>query len=223
MFAHDKWNEWIDKTCAFGQFSSADYAVHLPLMSAPHVLGVESIRSEVPYLFPPRRHIELGQSHVPDAKLRIGFAWSGRPTHPNDHHRSCPLAHWLPLFKVAEVAFYSLQKGAADSETARLLDQLQNVRDLDPLQNDFADTAAIMDQLDLIITVDTSTLHLAGGLAGPVWGLLSRRCDWRWETCREDSDWYPTLRLFRQKAVDDWDELMPRVAAALVELRDGLP
>ena len=95
------------------------------------------------------------------------------------------------------------------------------MRDLDDLQKDYADTAALANQLDLVISVDTSVLHLAAGLAKPTWGLLSTRSDWRWLVDREDSPWYPTLRLFRQKTEDDWDELFERVAAELTAVAEG--
>ena len=163
--------------------------------------------------------LSLGGSHK-----KVGIAWAGSPTHSNDAFRSTTLDQFAPLFEVDDVAFYSLQKGPQASDLASLTPtQRLVVRDLDDSQQDFADTAAIMRQLDLIITVDTSILHLAAGLGLPVWGLLSRRSDWRWlDHDREDSPWYPTLKLFRQDKLNDWPGLMRKVAAALLGLRGNL-
>ena len=219
MFPKEK---WADEMISPGSISLDSFDAVLPLMSAPFVLGDEfKTPRDIPYLTPVERAVDLGDCHVDDAKLKVGFAWAGSPTHSNDAFRSTLLKQFAPLLRIPGVAFYSLQKGPQTAELAELEDLAGAVRDLDPLQADFADTAAMMRQLDLVITVDTSVLHLAGGLGIPVWGLISRRSDWRWRDDQQtDSDWYPTLTLFRQSKLNDWPELMNRVVEALVRLRD---
>ena len=128
---------------------------------------------------------------MPGAKLRVGITWCGSPTHVNDAYRSTTIDQFLPLFQVPNVAFYSLQIGPRADDLQELGDDSHVVRDLSNLQHDFADTAAIVRQLDLVITVDTSLLHLCGGLGLPAWGLISRRSDWRWmDNDRTDTPWY---------------------------------
>ena len=209
----------IDQIRGAGQIGNHEFQSWIPLMSLPHVLGttLQSIPCDVPYLSPPpdREPIDLGESHVPNAKRRVGISWAGSPTHANDQHRSCALESFAPILEVPGIAFYSLQIGTKADELALLGALSDRVRDLRDLQRDFSDTALIMRQLDLVISVDTAVLHLACALACPSWCLLSTRCDWRWMNDREDSPWYPTLRLFRQSHLDDWPELMSRVAAEL--------
>jgi tetratricopeptide (TPR) repeat protein len=220
--------EWADDIRIPGSLNLEEFQAYLPLMSAPYALDldIDNIPTDVPYLTPEPRTVELGPVHVADARLKVGICWGGSTTHKNDHHRSCALKRFATVFNVPGVAYYSLQKGPQVAELKELGEQAAVVRDLDEAQKDFADTAAILDQLDLTISVDTAVLHLAGGLGRPVWGLLSRNHDWRWMIEREDSPWYPTLKLFRQKTLDDWDELTQRVAGelrAVVEGRQPLP
>jgi hypothetical protein len=209
----------IDQIRGAGEIENHEFQAWIPLMSLPHVLGttMDSIPCDVPYLSPPadRAPIDLGAPHVSDARLRVGISWAGSPTHQNDRHRSCSLTEFAPILDVADVAFYSLQVGPKADELSQLDDHAELVRDLRPLQRDFSDAALIMRQLDLVISVDTAVLHLASALGCPTWGLLSKRFDWRWLNDRQDSPWYPTLRLFRQSELDDWPELMQRVAAEL--------
>jgi ADP-heptose:LPS heptosyltransferase len=127
------------------------------------------------------------------------------------------LRDFRPLLEIPDIAFYSLQVGPQAGDAADLGEHSGRVMDLSNRLADFAATAAAIERLDLTISVDTSVLHLAGALARPVWGLLSTRSDWRWMLDREDSPWYPTLRLFRQSRLDDWSELFSRVAAALAQ------
>ena len=126
------------------------------------------------------------------------------------------LDQFQPLLEIPEVAFYSLQIGPQAHEIEALGPQASAIRDLSELQSDFADTAAIVRQLDLVITVDTSLLHLSGGLGLPAWGLISRRGDWRWlGNDQTETPWYPSVKLFRQTKLNDWSELMNRVAHEL--------
>jgi ADP-heptose:LPS heptosyltransferase len=191
------------------------------LMSAPFALnlGLDDLPYRERYQTPASRDIDLGPSHVPDAKLKVGIAWCGSPTHVNDAFRSTTIEKFAPLFQIPQIAFYSLQLGAQADDMNNLLQHAPVVRDLSNLQHDIADAAAIVRQLDLVITVDTSILHLCGGLGLPVWGLISRRGDWRWlGNEHTDSVWYRSLRLFRQQRLNDWDELMQRVATELRQL-----
>jgi hypothetical protein len=200
-----------------GPLQYADFAAFIPLMSLPRVLGttLESVPRQVPYLPPAGQFVDLPPSLVPNPRLRVGLVWAGSPTHLNDRHRSCKLRDLGPLFDVPGIAYYSLQVGPQAGEITEHGKWSGVVVDVSKRLVDFADTGAALEQLDLTISVDTSVLHLAGALGRSVWGLLSTRTDWRWMLDREDSPWYPTLRLFRQNRLDDWQELVSRVAAAL--------
>jgi hypothetical protein len=144
---------------------------------------------------------------------RIGLVWSGNPNHHNDRNRSVPLAKLLPLLDV-EAQFVSLQKGARERDRM-LLAERRDIRDAEALLASFADTAALIRELDLVISVDTGVAHLAGALGKPLWVLLPYVADWRWLVGREDSPWYPTARLFRQSAARQWDEVVANVREAL--------
>lgn len=216
--------DWADSVRTVGQFDMADFKCYLPLLSAPHVLGQHTenaIPAEASYLTPEDRKVELGPSHVADEQLKVGLVWGGSPTHQNDAFRSFPAGKLAHLLRVAGVACYSLQKGPQVAQLTQLSGEMSALRNLDALQHDFSDTAAIIRQLDLVITIDTSVLHLAAGLGKPVWGLLGQRADWRWLEDRTDSPWYPTLRLFRPGPAEDWDQLLQRVARELAEVVAG--
>ena len=183
-----------------------------PLLSLPRLLGTtaDSIPAAVPYLTPPRGK----RRPASNAGLRVGIAWAGKPSHRNDRNRSVDLARFRPLLDLPGIRFVSLQQGAAAAAIAEL-DWASRLEALDPPPVDFAETAAAMMQLDLVITVDTAVAHLAGALARPVWTLLPFAADWRWQTLRTDSPWYQTMRLFRQARPGDWTEVFQRVHAAL--------
>ena len=189
---------------------------HCPLTSLPLAFSttLDTIPSEVPYL--PRASDEAGPQLGPSQRPRIGLVWSGNPNHLNDHNRSLPLEDLLPLLDGVEAQFVSLQKNAR-AEDEQLLRLRSDVLDLGPALRDFAATAAVVEQLDLVISVDTSVVHLAGGLGRPLWILLPHIPDWRWLIDRDDSPWYPTARLFRQTATRDWTEVVKRVREALVD------
>lgn len=190
----------------------------IALMSLPALLGSRDFLGLVPYLTAPaaprlRRH---------SGALHVGIAWAGRPTHKNDRNRSLGLAGFLPLLELPGTELFSLQVGPRQGDIATLgLEAL--VTDLGARVKDFADTAALMQDLDLIITVDTSVAHLAGALGRPVWVLLPFAPDWRWQLSRQDSPWYPTMTLYRQTSPGDWPELMDRVGAGLRALLSAAP
>ncbi len=198
----------------------------LPLMGAPHVLGttLESIPSDGPYLQAPAERAAPWRDRLAGLPgLKIGLVWSGdpRPHDPRanavDRRRSIRLSTLAPLLKLPGLSFVSLQKG---TPAAQLDDIPQSLRPQNWMEeiDDFADTAALIAQLDLVITVDTSVAHLAGALGKPVWILSRFDGCWRWMLTREDSPWYPTARLFRQTTPGDWDPVVARVAAELAGL-----
>jgi hypothetical protein len=148
--------------------------------------------------------------------VKVGLVWAGTPIHLNDRARSMPLSTLAPLAAVEGVTFYSLQKGGPASQASSPPAGMKLVPMGEQLR-DFADTAALLDVLDLLISVDTSVVHVAGALARPVWTLLAAGPDWRWMLGRDDSPWYPTIRLFRQREPGAWQPVIDRVAAALRE------
>jgi Glycosyltransferase family 9 (heptosyltransferase) len=195
------------------------FDLHCPLHSLPLALGtrIATIPAQVPYLTAPpqsmrRWSVALGSKH----RLRVGVAWSGAPTHRNDVNRSIKLRSLLPLFDV-DADFVSLQRDVRADDAAVLQDCGDLTHFTDELET-FADTAAVIASLDLVVSVDTSVAHLAGALAKPVWVLLAFVPDFRWLLDREDSPWYPTARLFRQDAAGDWSRVISRVVIELEKL-----
>lgn len=201
---------------------------HVPLLSLPQELGITlaTVPAEVPYL---RAEPELvtgwGErlAALPSLRtgLRIGLVWAGSPEHRNDRNRSLALERLAPLGGVANTRFVSLQKGAGAGQAANPPAGMELV-DLGPEIGNFADTAAILQHLDLVVTVDTSVAHLAGALGRPVWVLLPFFPDWRWLHGTDVSPWYPTMRLFRQDRPREWEPVIARVAEALRTAADGV-
>ncbi len=207
--------EGIDKLMTAGEISLSAFDVYCPLMSLPYVFEttLETIPVNIPYLTAGSKP-KLRNSKV---KLNVGIVWAGSPTHQNDKNRSCQLVDFLPILQTPKVAFYSLQKGEKSEELQQLPTKIK-VKDLDSQLNDYADTAAIINQLDLVISVDTSVIHLAGALGKPVWTLLCYNPDWRWLIDQNDTPWYPTMRLFRQSQPGDWQGVTEQVQQALCQL-----
>lgn len=203
------------------------HAAHCRLSSVPYLVHTmpDTIPAKVPYLFADKARVAAWRAKL-DAMLpvglpRIGLAWTGRPTHPNDRRRSTPLARLAPVASAGRASFVSLQKPmpAADQAT---LGSFPGMTDISEDLKDFGETAAVIDNLDLVITVDTAMGHLAGALGKPVWIMLAKAADWRWMLQRSDSPWYPTVRLFRQPTPGAWDPVIQEVAAALTAwLRAG--
>jgi hypothetical protein len=189
---------------------------HCPIMSLPLAFRttVETIPANVPYLFADPARKALWQQRLgPRTRMRVGLAWSGNPSHKNDLNRSMPfraLAPWLAL----AVDFHVLQKDIRPEDAAALA-QFPNVQVHSAELGDFADTAALADEMDLVISVDTSVAHLAGALGRPLWVLLPFNPDYRWFLDRSDSPWYPSATLFRQPALGDWDSVVAAVEAQL--------
>jgi Flp pilus assembly protein TadD len=185
-----------------------------PLLSLPLAFGttLESIPNQVPYLHADHELQSKWKTRLNSGgRLKVGLAWAGSPTHLNDHNRSIPFERLLPLLDVPGTAFYSFQVGPAVRDLERL-GVSGRVQDLSPdLAPDFAQTAAALAEIDLLITVDTSVAHLAGALGVRTWLLVPYAPDWRWLLDREDSPWYPGMRLFRQSAPKDWPGVVGRV------------
>jgi tetratricopeptide (TPR) repeat protein len=197
------------------------FELHCPLMSLPLAFGTEldSIPAAVPYLqAPAERRQRWAESLAPTAGPRIGVVWSGGWYHPNRRHRNIPLATFQALFDLPVGHFFILQKQVKPEEAAQLA-AFPGITDLSAQLHDFADTAAVVENLDLVISADTSVAHLAGALGRPTWILLPYAAEWRWLVGREDSPWYPTARLFRQPAIGDWPSVFDRLRPELARFR----
>jgi tetratricopeptide (TPR) repeat protein len=208
----------IDELAPWGTPSPA-CDVWLPLMSLPTVLHttLATIPASVPYLTADPALVEHWRQQLAAVSgVRIGIAWQGSPRHAWDRHRSVSLAEFAPLAQVPGVHLISLQKGPGADQVARgaSIAVVSFGEHLDRA-GAFSDTAAIMRNLDLVITVDTAIAHVAGGLGIPVWLALHHTPDWRWLLDRTDSPWYPTARLFRQPAAGAWPAVFQEIAAAL--------
>ena len=189
-----------------------------PLMSLPLAFktNLESIPAKVPYLSVPEdARLKAEKIAWPEEGKRVGIVWSGNPEFTEDRLRSIRLSEFGPLFSLAGLEFFSLQFGPAASQ---LKEVDAPIVDLTPVIDDFADTAALIEKLDLVISVDTAAAHLAGALAKPVWTLLPFAPDWRWMLDREDSPWYPTMQLFRQPKVGDWASVIEKIGIELAKM-----
>jgi tetratricopeptide (TPR) repeat protein len=202
---------------------------HVPLLSLPRLLGthVHNIPAGVPYLFAREALVRHWRDRLSDcAGFTVGICWQGSPTHESDRRRSFPLAHLAALAAVPGVDLISLQKGAGAEQMSGVQFPVMRLG-LDDESWVFMDTAAVVRNLDLVVTADTSVAHLAGALGVPVWVALPKMPDWRWQLDRDDSPWYPTMRLFRQEVAGDWAPVFRRINSALRErvtsCRQALP
>jgi Tfp pilus assembly protein PilF len=197
-----------------------DFDVQCPLLSIALLLGTtaKTVPANVPYLSAEPAMVEQWKSRMqeqaPAGALKVGLAWAGNPGHYNDPTRSIALSAFAGLGRVDGTAFYSLQKGPAAKQVADAPAELRLI-DLTDQIDDFADTAALIANLDLVIAVDTAVAHLAAAMGKPTWLLVAFVPDWRWMLKREDSPWYPTMRLFRQQEMNNWQTPLRRVAEAL--------
>jgi hypothetical protein len=197
--------------------------LHVPLLSLPKLLGttVESVPADGPYLDADSDLVEIWRHRLAAYPgFKIGIAWQGNPKFRLDRIRSIPLAQFAPLADVPGVHLLSLQKGAGGEQLAapeRRFPVTDLGCQLDETTGAFMDTAAVMKNLDLVITSDTSIAHLAGALGVPVWVALNDVPDWRWLLNRDDSPWYPPMRLFRQRRTGHWEDVFDRIAEALRE------
>ena len=197
-----------------------DYAAFCPLSGLPRLAGtrIDNVPTPVPYLrADPTRAAQWAErleGLVPRGFRRIGVIWAGRPTHNNDRNRSALLADFRPLGDVAGITLLALQKGPKTEQAGAWYGRAPMIN-IGVEIADYDDTMAILDNLDLLVTVDTSVAHLAGAMGRPVWIMLPRAPDWRWLLNRSDTPWYPSARLFRQKRVRRWDDVVKAIAAEL--------
>lgn len=196
-----------------------EFDTHCPLLSLPFLLKttLESIPDEVPYIRADTSLVEKWRRKLSaeGSPRKIGLAWSGDLRLKYGQERSCPLEKFSPLGKIENLIFYSLQKGGPSRQVFTPPEGL-SIIDYAIEMNDFSETAALIENLDLVISVDTAVAHLAGALGKPVWVLLPFVADWRWMLHRDDSPWYPTMKLFRQPFRGEWE---PVIAAMADELR----
>src|SRR5216684_622070 len=200
------------------------FDLQLPLMDLPRVFGttLDTIPAAVPYLHPDPAKLALSRRALGDVtSLKVGVVWAGNPTYGNDRQRSLSAEAVLPRLVTPGVELYSLQKEPRPADVPVLAGLGADIIDLAPALSDFADTAAAIGALDLVIAVDTSVAHLAGALGRPVWVLLPYALDWRWLRDREDSPWYPTMRLFRQHKPQAWEGVLARVSRELARVAAG--
>jgi tetratricopeptide (TPR) repeat protein len=202
-----------------GEDPLPDFDVHCPLHALPLAFGtrLETIPFAGPYLRASPRAVDRWCRRLgPRSGPRIGLTWAGDPKHRSDHKRSMRLSDVLPLFDVGGAELVSLQRDLRPGDAA-MLSARGGIADFCAELKDFSDTAALISNLDLVISVDTSVAHLAGALAKPVWVMLPFVPEWRWLLDRDDSPWYPTARLFRQDETRTWENVVARVRAALSE------
>ncbi|HWY88689.1 MAG TPA: tetratricopeptide repeat protein [Gemmataceae bacterium] len=196
------------------------FDVRAPLLSLPGIFGttLATVPAAVPYLHASSSLVEHWRQELQSLRgFKIAIAWQGSPTHEGDRWRSFPLAHFERLARVAGVRLVSVQKGPGADQIAGLAGRFDVLDLSEQLDNAgaFTDTAAVLKNVDLVVTVDSAVAHLAGALGVPVWLALSLAPDWRWLLDRSDSPWYPTMRLFRQSRLGDWDEVFERIADAV--------
>jgi hypothetical protein len=191
---------------------------YCPLLTIPHILKttLDTIPQKIPYLSANAKLIQQWQKKLPPAPLRVGLVWEGKPLFQNDplRRRSVTLTDLAPLAQREDVLFFSLQKGEPAQQLKNPPEKMRIV-DLDQEINNFADTAAIIANLDLVISIDTATAHLGGALGKPTWILLPFSPDWRWGLEQETSTWYPNSVLFRQQQLNHWQTPINQMAQRL--------
>jgi len=200
---------------------AAECEYHVPMMSLPMIFGTDlsTIPSDIPYLFAESEKTRHWHKRMNREGFKIGIVWAGKPDHGNDKNRSCDAELFIPILKLPSTVLYALQTGIAGLTIDSALRDMDNFFELGPDLDDFSDTAAVIKNLDLIISVDTAVAHLAGAMGKPVWTLLPFVPDWRWLLEREDTPWYPTMRLFRQPEAGRWDLVLESV---ILELKKSL-
>jgi tetratricopeptide (TPR) repeat protein len=201
-------DEFVDKE----EIARTNFDFYIHLMSLPKLLGIDLTNiPNSPYIQIQKENSEKYRLNFPEFK--IGINWAGNPEYPEDKERSTIFETFRCLEEIPGVKLFSLQKGEPLKQV-----QNSNVIRLSDNINDFSDTAGIIDNLDLVISTDTSVVHLAGAMGKPVWVLLSHIPDWRWLLERKDSPWYPSMKLFRQKEKGNWNSVMEEVVGELKRL-----
>lgn len=225
--------------------AAAQFDLHLPLLSLPGILGItlDNLMADVPYIHPDSDLVTEWQdrliykisnrinpqSLIPDHQsairnpFKVGIVWAGRSTYKYDKERSCSLADFAPLTNIPGVILFGLQKGDGAVQAVNPHSGMSIINlgeELDNSGGRFVDTAAVIANLDLVISIDTAVVHLAGAIGKRVWTLLPFSNDWRWLLRREDSPWYPTMRLFRQPRPGDWQSVIHAVVDELRKEKD---
>jgi hypothetical protein len=211
---------FVDRLIALGT-PLPGFDTHAPLMSLPGILKLSAADLwRGPYLSADPRLVDKWRAILGSpAGFRVGICWQGNPEHMFNSQRSFPLAQLMPIASLPAVRLISLQKGAPRDELAAAGFE---VIDLGPAFDEdagaFMDSAAVIANLDLVITADTAIAHLAGAMGAPVWLAVSAHPDWRWMMDRQDTPWYPSMRLFRQSKLDQWDDVFRPMADELQDL-----
>ncbi len=189
---------------------------HISLMDLPNIFAtnLDTIPADIPYIHCCPTKAEHWRKKLTGPDLKVGIVWAGSPSHGNDQNRSCVMKHFAPLTNIDGVRLYGLQKGETAEQVEELAEEI-TIKNLGIEFEDFTDTGAVIENLDLVISVDTSVLHLVGAMGKPVWALLPFAPDWRWMLNRQDSPWYPTMKLFRQKNWGQWEPVFQEVAEEL--------
>ena len=197
--------------------AQVEYDISAFIMDLPGIFKttLNNIPADIPYLYADIEKTNLWQKNLHENSFKIGIIWAGSPKHTNDMNRSCSLALFEPLSQIPGIKLFSLQKGKAADQLTQINWPVKN---LAPKLYDFTDTAALIESLDLIISVDTACLHLAGALGKPAWGIIPFVPDWRWLTERDSSPWYPSIRLFRQPQDHNWRVVFNQIAQQLKTL-----
>ena len=214
----------IDQVIPIDEQFFPAYDIQIPILSLPLIFDttLENIPAPIPYLYANKSLIKYWKQKLKkDTNIRVGLCWKAKPIHLEEHQRTCRsihLKHFAPLADIPGVSFYSLQQ-------VHGMEQLHEIphnfivksfpKDFDKTNGRFMDTAAVIKNLDLVISVDTSIVHLAGALGATTWVLLPQTAEWRWMCDREDSPWYPNIRLFRKSKNGDWDTVMQKVKQKL--------
>jgi len=181
------------------------FDLHVPLLSLPllHETTIENVPNTTPYLHPDAEHHSQWQGLFPeDNKFKVGVCWAGKG-YP-DPRRSCPAESLTALAHLDEISWYSLQVGWKEALPFPMIDFTDRIRD-------FSDTASMISRMDLVLTIDTSVAHLAGALGKPAWVMLPHTPDWRWLLERDDSPWYPSMRLFRHRGPNGWFDVIRHI------------
>lgn len=214
----------IDRVYAFNEdIPICDWDFWSPPLSLPYYCRtrLETIPDTIPYLSASAEKVAAWAPRIPGGRFRVGLVWKGNSGFENDADRSLPRLDLLAaLGEIDDVRFIGLQKGAGEDEVPSAASHALGLINLGPLLQDFSDTAAVVSQLDLVISVDTAVAHLAGALGVRSWIMLpDHMTDWRWLTDRNDSPWYPdVVRLFRQTTAGCWEDVVIRLREALGEL-----
>jgi tetratricopeptide (TPR) repeat protein len=215
---------WADLIIASNpnQPPQTEYDLHVSMLDLPRIFQAtaDTVGRTVPYVRAAENRKAKWACRIDPKYFSIGIAWAGSPLHGNDLNRSARLNYFLPLGRIAGVRLYSLQKGASVEELARAA-SVCGITDLGNEFADFGDTAGAMAHLDLVISVDTAVLHLAGAMGRRAWGVLPYAPDWRWMRNAPTAPWYPTVRLFRQTDWGDWNRVFLRVTEEVRQAAEG--